>query len=85
MLLSLEEMFNELFVEKNIAYIDSCLEELSLLIGRNLTEEEQSGVLDIVDEYTPKDNDGNYLYSLLPFDYAWQIYTEKLSKYKSYV
>jgi predicted RNA-binding protein len=61
-------------IEGNIGIIDENFLELQAMIGRELTEEEQSDVLDIVDEYTPKDKDGNYLCSLLPFDYAWEIY-----------
>jgi hypothetical protein len=44
------------------------------MLGRELTENEQIAILDIVDEYTPKDKDGNYLCHLLPFDYAWKVY-----------
>ena len=61
-------------IEGNIAIIDEKFLELQAMIGRELTEEEQSVILDIVDEHTPKDKDGNYLCSLLPFDYAWEIY-----------
>jgi predicted RNA-binding protein len=61
-------------IEGNIGIIDEQFLELQEMIGRELTEDEQSEVLDIVDEYTPKDKDGNYLCSLLPFDYAWEIY-----------
>ncbi len=61
-------------VEKNIDKINDNFEELSENIGRELTEYEQSAVLDIVDKYTPKDDKGNYAVSLLPFDYAWEIY-----------
>lgn len=61
-------------VSENIETIDDNLEDLSALVGRDLTEAEQSGVLDIVDEFTPKDRDGNYLGSILPFDKAWEVY-----------
>ena len=64
-------------IEGNIGIIDEQFLELQDMIGRELTEDEQSEVLDIVDEYTPKDKDGNYLCSLLPFDYAWEIYQTK--------
>ncbi len=61
-------------IEGNVAIIDEQFLELQDLIGRELSEDEQSAILDIVDEYTPKDKDGNFLCSLLPFDYAWEIY-----------
>ncbi|MDR3642873.1 MAG: hypothetical protein P4L74_04575 [Candidatus Doudnabacteria bacterium] len=64
-------------IEGNIGIIDEQFLELEEIVGRELTEEEQSAILDIVDEYTPKDKDGNYLCSLLPFDYAWEIYEVK--------
>ena len=64
-------------IEGNVAIIDEQFLELQNMLGRELTEDEQSEVLDIVDQYTPKDKDGNYLCSLLPFDYAWEIYETK--------
>jgi hypothetical protein len=64
-------------IEGNIAVIDIQLLGLQNMIGRELTEDEQSTILDIVDEYTPKDKDGNYLCRLLPFEYAWEIYEIK--------
>lgn len=63
--------------EANIETIDSNLESLSDSLGRELTEKEQSAVLDIVDAYTPKDEDGNYAGPLLPFDKAWEIHELK--------
>ncbi len=70
-------------VEENVSTIDNNLETLSSFLGRELTEKEQSSVLDIVDEYTPKDDDGNYLGGLLPFDKAWEIYELKQKSQKS--
>lgn len=64
----------DLSIEENIAIIDNRFLELESFVGRSLTEYEQSEILDIVDQYTPKDKDDNYLCSLLPFDYAWEIY-----------
>ena len=61
-------------VKNNEAEIDRKFEYLTELIGRELTEKEEDDFLDIVDEYTPKDRDGNYLIDLVPFDYAWEIY-----------
>jgi len=64
-------------IEINLSTIDENFEELSDVLGRQVTEKEQSAVLDIVDEYTPKDSDGNYLGVTLPFHKAWEIYELK--------
>jgi len=61
-------------VEANLEYIDSSIDDLQGTLGRALTSKEESALLDIVDEYTPKDEDGNYLGPLIPFDKAWEIY-----------
>lgn len=61
-------------VNENIGIIDKHLSGLCDYLGRLLTEEETNDILDIVDEYTPKDKDGDYLGPLLPFEYAWEIY-----------
>ncbi len=62
---------------KNLEVVDDGLDDLSSYLGRDLTDSEQSELLDIVDEYTPKDDDGNYLGGLMPFDKAWEIYEMK--------
>lgn len=64
-------------IKENVATIDENLEDLSSKIGRDLTEKEQSALLDIVDEFTPKDERGNYLGAVIPFDKAWEIYELK--------
>ncbi len=64
-------------VEENVTKIDQDMEALSEYVGRELTEKEQTSLLDIVDEYTPKDDNGNYLGSILSFDKAWEIYELK--------
>lgn len=61
-------------VSENEERIDSELESLNEYAGRTLTEKEQSELLDIVDEYTPKDKDGNYLGATIPFEKAWDIH-----------
>ena len=60
-------------IEQNVEQIDENIEMLQESVGRELSEEEQSAILDIVDEYTPKNEDGKYV-GLLPFDKAWEIY-----------
>lgn len=64
-------------VKGNLATIDEGLENLSAYVGRELTEKEQSDILDIVDDYTPKGDDGKYLGATLSFDKAWDIYELK--------
>lgn len=66
-------------INDNVSEIDDRLEDLTEYLGRELTEDETSAILDIVDEYTPKDSDGNYLVGLIPFDYAWEVYQAKKS------
>jgi hypothetical protein len=61
-------------VRTNEDIIDQNLESLQDYAGHSLSEREQSAILDIVDEYTPKDEDGNYLGATIPFDKAWDIY-----------
>lgn len=62
---------------RNESVIDNNLQDLQDYVGRKLTEEEQVGILEVVDEYTPKDADGNYSGDLLPFDKAMEIYELK--------
>jgi hypothetical protein len=60
-------------VSENINTIDQSIDALETDLGRTLTEKEQTGLLDIVDDYTPKDEDGNYLGAPIAFDKAWEI------------
>lgn len=69
--------------KENEAMIDESLAEVSDIAGRDLTEQEQSTILDIMDEYTPKDADGNYLGGLIAPDKAWEIYELKQQASKS--
>ncbi len=57
----------------NETVIENRLDDLSEYLGRDLTLEQQGALLDIVDEYTPKDADGMYAGELLPFDKALEI------------
>lgn len=70
-------------IRENENTIDESLDALSAYIGRDLSEREQSAVLDIVDEYTPKDDDGNYLGATIPFEKAWDIYELKTQASKA--
>lgn len=70
-------------LDANVARIDEHFEDLSAFVGRDLTEKEQSSILDIVDNYTAKDADGNYLGEVMPFDKAWEIYELKQNSGKA--
>ena len=61
-------------VEANLETLDAGFEDLEAFVGRQLTEREQSAVLDIVDKYTPKDKYGNYAGAIMQFEDAWDIY-----------
>lgn len=63
--------------EQNVEMLDENFEDLEAFVGRDLSDKEQSAVLDIVDEYTPKDDRGNYAGAILPFEKAWEIYELK--------
>jgi len=62
-------------LNKNIELIDNSLSEFKEKIGKNFTEAEESAILDVQDEFTSKDDDGNYISSLFPLDKAYEIYT----------
>ena len=64
-------------VEKNVEVLNNNFETLSDYIGRKLTDKEESAVLDIIDEYTPKGPDGNYSGDIIPIEKAWEIYEMK--------
>lgn len=53
--------------------IEDNLTELQETIGKRLTGQQEDSVLQIVDEFSPVDDDGKYL-SLFPFDKAYEIY-----------
>lgn len=60
-------------VRANEGVIDSELESLENSIGRELTDEEASAILDIADELTPQEN-GKYLTNLVPLRAAYGEY-----------
>lgn len=79
---ALESLRNERDTEtravmENEGVIDNRIEDLSAQLGRDLSEKEELSLLDIVDEYTPKDRDGNYAGDTIPFEKAWEIYEMK--------
>lgn len=60
-------------VSSNIGVINERLEDFSLNLGRPISSTEESVLLDIVDEYTPVDAQGNYAGDLMSFEKAWEI------------
>ena len=72
-----EQEREEQSTQENLQTLDEHLEEISSLAGHDLTENEESAVLDIIDEYTPKDRNGRYAGSLIEPDKAWEIYQLK--------
>jgi len=63
--------------ETNLSKIDDHLELVSAAAGRELTETEESIVLDIIDEFTPKNEDGSYVGTMISPEKAWEIYELK--------
>lgn len=55
---------------------DQAFEELEILSDKQFTDDEQVAILDIVEQYSPKDKDGKLLRDfLLPLDKAYEIYS----------
>lgn len=69
--------------EKNLETIDDNFGALAETIGRELTTKEESAILDIVDDMTPKDRLGNYAGPLISFEKAWEYYEMKKQLEKS--
>lgn len=65
----------EEIAKKNLEAIDNILNEFQTTLGRKLSEEEESSLLDIQDEFTPKDEKGNYLAPLIAPEKAFEILT----------
>lgn len=59
---------------RNEESIESSLETLEDTLGVTLTARQKEELLDIVDDFTPKDEDGNYTSDLIPFDKAYTVY-----------
>lgn len=62
-------------IEDRVSSMDSAFEELSVVTGKDLSDDEQVAILDIVEKYSPKDKNGKipeeYLMNL---DDAYEIY-----------
>jgi len=66
-------------IEEAVADIDHHLERLQKYIERKLSDDEQTAVLDIVDENSTKDNKG-YIILFFSFIQAWKIYEQHITK-----
>jgi len=76
----------DILVEKYCEEIDERLEDLEEFLGREITNAERKGMLNVVDKYTPRDKNGEVLASYLPFEYAWEIYElERDEKFKKFL
>ena len=60
-------------VSENERTIDDQLEDVSISLGRDLSDDEEVALLEIMDEYSAKDEENN-IYSLFPAEKAWEIY-----------
>jgi hypothetical protein len=59
-----------------VSSFDQAFEELGIIQDREFTDDEQVAILDIVEQYSPKDTDGMLLRDfLLPLDKAYEIYS----------
>jgi hypothetical protein len=67
-------------IKNNISYIDQQLTEFQGKLGRKLSETEENAILDIQDEFTQKDANGNYLTQLLSPEKAYEIYSLRQEK-----
>jgi len=61
-------------LQENLNYIDDNIAQFEETLGRKLTEAEESAILDIQDEWTPKDDKGNYIAPLLSAEKAFEVY-----------
>lgn len=62
-------------VEENVKAIEENIGKLEETLGRKLSDAEEAAILDIQDEWTPKDAEGNYLSPLIPAEKVYEIYT----------
>jgi len=62
-------------VSKNLEAIEDSLAQFQEKLGRDLTETEESAILDIQDEFTAKDANGKYISELLSPEKAFEVYT----------
>jgi hypothetical protein len=66
-------------MERATEDIDNHLDRLKKYIGRDLTKLEQTGVIEVVEEFSTKDEQG-YITLYFSFVQAWKIYQKKREK-----
>ncbi len=65
-------------INQRVESFDRAFEELGIVEGKDFSDEEQVALLEIVEEYSPKDKDGKLIGDfLLPLDRALEIYKLK--------
>lgn len=64
-------------ISSNEQTIDDELEDLSVNVGRELNDDEQIAILNIMEEFSIKDDDDNIL-RLYPAEKAWNIYESNI-------
>ncbi len=69
-------------VSSNEEMIDRQFDDLSAIVGRDLTDEEETRVLEIMDEYSPVNDEGRII-SLFPAEKAWEVYELEAEAQKS--
>lgn len=67
-------------VEQNVSKIDQDLRAFEDTLGRKLLDSEESSILDIQDEFTQKDEFGNYMTPLLSPEKAYEIFVLRQEK-----
>jgi len=69
--------------ERNVEAIDNSLKEFQETKGIKFTEADESSILDIQDEWTPKDEKGNYIAPLISVEKAYEILTLRQASAKA--
>ncbi len=73
--LSSREKEDQQLIDQRVESMDFAFEELTATTGKELTDDEQVAILDIVEKYSPKDKNGKIPEEyLLPLDQAYEIY-----------
>ena len=74
--LSQREQVEQETINQRVESFDHAFEELAIAEGKtDFTDEEQVAILDIVEKYSPKDNNGKLIGDyLMPLDNAYEIY-----------
>ncbi len=73
------ESQDSIAVKKEEENIDAEFDSFEEDSGKELTAKERIDVLNIIDEFTPKDDDGNYLGATIPVEKAYEILELKRS------